>query len=46
LIFAYKKFYTRPTYIIKKMLKVRSWGEFKRKAKAGLKVFGMKKRAE
>jgi radical SAM superfamily enzyme YgiQ (UPF0313 family) len=44
LIFAYKKFYTRPTYIIKKMLKVRSLHEFKRKAKAGLKVFGMKKR--
>jgi len=44
LIFAYKKFYTRPTYIVKKMLRVRSWGEFKRKAKAGLKVFGMKGR--
>ncbi|HDL63837.1 MAG TPA: hypothetical protein ENH12_00460 [Proteobacteria bacterium] len=44
LIFAYKKFYTRPSYIIRKMLKVRSWGEFKRKTKAGLKVFGMKKR--
>jgi len=45
LIFAYKKFYTRPTYIIKKMLKVRSLHEFKRKAKAGLKVFGMRGRS-
>jgi len=44
LIFAYKKFYTRPAYIIKKMLRVRSLHEFKRKAKAGMKVFGMKKR--
>lgn len=46
LIFAYKKFYTRPTYIVRKMLRVRSLHEFKRKAKAGLKVFGMKKRGE
>ena len=41
---AYKKFYTRPSYIFRKMTQVRSFHEFKRKAKAGLKVFGMKKR--
>ncbi|MDP8237336.1 MAG: hypothetical protein P9M08_13220, partial [Candidatus Erginobacter occultus] len=44
LISVYKKFYTRPFYIIRKMGRVRSLSEFIRKAKAGLKVFGMKKR--
>ncbi len=38
--YTYKGFYTRPTYIIKELLKVRSFGEFKRKMKAGLKVAG------
>jgi len=37
--YAYKSFYIRPRYIIKEMLKVRSFREFKRKAKAGLKIF-------
>jgi len=36
--YAYKSFYARPIYIFKKMLKVRSVGEFARKAKAGLKL--------
>lgn len=36
---AYKSFYQRPTYILKRVLEVRSWDEFKRKAKAGLKLF-------
>lgn len=35
---AYKKFYTRPGYIIRRALKIRSLGELKRKLKAGLKV--------
>ena len=39
--FAYKRFYMCPTYIIKRMLKVRSSKEFKRKARAGLRVFKM-----
>ena len=39
LYLAYRKFYTRPGYIIKKMLKIRSADEFKRKFKAGLKIF-------
>ncbi|MFC1722671.1 B12-binding domain-containing radical SAM protein [Nanoarchaeota archaeon] len=38
---AYKDFYTRPSYILKRLIKVRSVGEFKRKARAGLKVFGL-----
>ena len=38
----YKSFYTRPGYIINKALSINSWGEFQRKAKAGLKVFTMK----
>jgi len=42
--YAYKQFYTRPGYILRKMFQVRSPGEFFRKAKAGLKVFGMKSR--
>ncbi len=41
---AYKRFYTRPGYVLKKMFQVRSPGEFLRKAKAGLKVFSMKAR--
>lgn len=39
---AYKSFYTRPSYIFKRMLKVRSFGEFKRKAKAVIKIFSGK----
>lgn len=39
---AYKKFYTRPNYILKQLLSLSSIGEFKRKAKAGLKVFSLK----
>ena len=36
--YAYKSFYTRPGYVFKKVLKVRSFDEFKRKAKAGLRL--------
>lgn len=36
--YAYKSFYTRPTYILKELLQVKSFAEFKRKVKAGLKV--------
>lgn len=35
---AYKSFYTRPSYVFGKLLKVRSFDELKRKVKAGLKV--------
>jgi anaerobic magnesium-protoporphyrin IX monomethyl ester cyclase len=38
----YKKFYTRPAYILKRLVSIRSWGEFQRKAAAGLKVLLMK----
>ena len=37
--YAYKSFYIRPGYIIGKMLETRSFGEVKRKIKAGLRVF-------
>lgn len=43
LIKGYKTFYTRPSYIIKNLFKVSSFGEFKRKTKAGLKVIFMRK---
>ena len=36
---AYKAFYFRPTYILGQIMKTKSWKEFKRKAKAGLKMF-------
>jgi len=36
---AYKKFYMRPGYIIRRLLELRSFSEFMRKAKAGIKVF-------
>ena len=42
LVEGYKKFYTRPSYILKRLMKIRSFSEFKRKARAGLKVFSMK----
>jgi len=41
LSYAYRKFYTRPDYIMKRILRIKSFDEFKRKAKAGLKVFRM-----
>ncbi|PLX16735.1 MAG: hypothetical protein C0601_09670 [Candidatus Muiribacterium halophilum] len=39
---AYKKFYMRPGYIIRRLLDLRSFSEFMRKAKAGIKVFLLK----
>lgn len=39
----YKEFYTRPMFMLKKFFSIRSFGEFKRKASAGLKVIFMKK---
>lgn len=42
LVYAYKSFYTRPNYILRRLMKVQSLGEFKRKIKAGIKVFKMK----
>jgi len=35
---AYKSFYTRPRYILKQLLKIRSWRELRQKIKAGLRV--------
>jgi radical SAM superfamily enzyme YgiQ (UPF0313 family) len=43
IIRGYKEFYTRPFYMLKKFFSIRSFGEFKRKASAGLKVIFMKK---
>ena len=42
LVKAYKGFYLRPAYIVKRIARIRSMGEFKRKMKAGLSVFTMK----
>jgi len=36
--YAYKSFYTRPSYMLKQLTKIHSFGEFTRKAKAGLRV--------
>lgn len=41
LVRGYKGFYLRPGYILKRLASLKSWSEFKRKAKAGLKVLGM-----
>ena len=38
----YKEFYLRPSYIMKKAMRVNSWEELKKNFRAGLKVFGMK----
>lgn len=42
LVEAYKSFYTRPGYIIRNLKRVRSYGELKRKVKAGISVLTMK----
>ncbi|MFH2013614.1 MAG: radical SAM protein [Patescibacteria group bacterium] len=42
LTIAYKKFYIRPGYIIKRMLNIKSFPELIRKARAGIKVITMK----
>lgn len=42
LIEGYRKFYIRPSYILKRITKIRSLSELKKKTKAGIKVFGMK----
>lgn len=39
----YKEFYGRPSYILKQIIKVRSLKDFTKKAKAGLKILGIKK---
>jgi len=41
LTLAYKSFYIRPSYVIKRMLRIKSLEELKRKANAGLSVFKM-----
>ena len=35
---AYKSFYRRPAYLFRRVLKVRSWAEFRRQVRAGLKI--------
>jgi radical SAM superfamily enzyme YgiQ (UPF0313 family) len=40
---SYKRFYLRPQYAVKRLLRVRSFAEFKRKARAGLSVLKMKR---
>lgn len=42
LVQAYRTFYLRPGYILKRMTQVKSVGEFKRKMKAGLSVLTMR----
>lgn len=38
---AYKSFYSRPSYIFKKMIHLRSFAELKRKVKAGFRILTM-----
>jgi len=45
LSYAYKQFYVRPGYIMRRLLKVRSFSELMRKIRAGLKVIRLKKNA-
>jgi radical SAM superfamily enzyme YgiQ (UPF0313 family) len=42
LAIGYKRFYTRPSYIFRRICKLRSWGELRKKALAGIKVFLMR----
>ena len=43
----YRRYYMRAGYLFKRVLDVRSWAEFKRKAKAGMRLlsWGAKARA-
>ncbi|MCP3682791.1 MAG: radical SAM protein [bacterium] len=43
LTLAYKSFYVRPSYAFQKLMRVRSFGELTRKARAGLKLFKLKR---
>lgn len=45
LTLAYKQFYIRPKYVLRRLLNIRSWPEMLRKIKAGLKVIKMKNNA-
>ncbi len=38
---SYKEFYLRPAYVLRRLLRLRSFSEFKRKARAGLSVLRM-----
>ena len=40
---SYKRFYLRPEYVWRRLLKLRSFSEFKRKARAGLSVLRMER---
>jgi radical SAM superfamily enzyme YgiQ (UPF0313 family) len=42
----YKRFYMRSNYLLKKVFAVRSWPEFKRKAKAGFRLLSWGAKAE
>lgn len=42
LVRVYKSFYLRPTYVIRNVTRIRSWGELKRKFEAGLSVVSMR----
>jgi len=44
LVEGYRSFYLRPRYILRRLWKLRSWSELKKKARAGLGVFKMKSR--
>lgn len=41
LVKGYKSFYLRPIYVLRRLSKLNSFDEFKKKAKAGIKVFFM-----
>ncbi|MBN2328705.1 MAG: hypothetical protein JXR73_16305, partial [Candidatus Omnitrophica bacterium] len=34
----YRRYYMRTGYLMRRVLELRSWGEFKRKAKAGIRL--------
>lgn len=38
----YKQFYGRPSYIIKSLLEIRKFDDFRKRSKAGLKILGLK----
>ncbi len=44
--FGYQRYYMRAGYIMKRVFELRSWGEFKRKAKAGFRILSWGSKAK
>jgi radical SAM superfamily enzyme YgiQ (UPF0313 family) len=44
LVKGYRQFYLRPSYVARRLMRLRSWNEFAKKARAGLRVLALRDR--